>query len=237
MAEENQQSGNNNVNVESSDRGLFDFMKKKKEDDHSKEEEVIATEFEHKVEVPKEDEEKKEEGGLLHKLHRSDSSSSSSSDEEGGDDEEKKRRKKEKKEKKKGLKEKIMEKFPGHHDDVDHVDTHVPVEKVHVEEVVYSEPSHPTPTPLPAHHYEAGAAPDEKKGLLEKIKDKLPGQHKRAEEDHHADVVAPTSTTTATADVEGQEKKGFLEKIKEKIPGFHPKPSEEEKKEDEKREY
>lgn len=67
---------------ESSDRGLFDFMKK---EDESK---VIATEFEEKVQVsepePKfedckvvEEEEKVTKPSLLEKLHRSSSSSSS----------------------------------------------------------------------------------------------------------------------------------------------------------------
>lgn len=67
--------------VESSDRGLFDFMGKKEEEKKC-EEEVIATEFEEKVQVCEEEEEKKEEQekkheGLLEKLHRSNSSSSS----------------------------------------------------------------------------------------------------------------------------------------------------------------
>ena len=67
MAEEHESAGN--VNVESSDRGLFDFMKKK--DDQ---EEVIVTEFEQKVEISKPEEKHHD-----HKLHRSHSISSSSS--------------------------------------------------------------------------------------------------------------------------------------------------------------
>lgn len=70
--------------VESTDRGLFDFMKK---DDHD-ESKVIASEFEEKVQVsepePKfedckvvEEEEKVAQPSLLEKLHRSGSSSSS----------------------------------------------------------------------------------------------------------------------------------------------------------------
>lgn len=72
---------------ESTDRGLFDFIKK---DDHD-ESKVIATEFEQKVQVseaePKfedckvvqdEEEDKVTKPSLLQKLHRSGSSSSSS---------------------------------------------------------------------------------------------------------------------------------------------------------------
>jgi len=140
--------------VETTDRGLFDFMKKKEE--QKPQEETIVAEFQEKVQVsepePKHEEEKKH-GGILEKLHRSDSSSSSSSSDEE-DDEEKKKRKKEKKEKK-GLKEKLKEKLPGHKNDEE--DTNIPIEKCdehekynphpHVQEVVYSEPSHPETDP------------------------------------------------------------------------------------------
>ncbi|XP_074279153.1 dehydrin ERD14-like [Silene latifolia] len=200
--------------VETTDRGLFDFMKKdKKEEEKS----TLETEFDHKVQVSetgykKEDEEKKH-GGLIEKLHRSDSSSSSSSEDEA-DDEEKKRKKREKKEKK-GLKEKLKEKLPGHKNEED---TNVPIEKYeekphpHVHEVTYSEPSHPEED-------------QDKKGFLDKIKDKLPGQKKVDE--HHETVVTPV---VAEPCVEGEkDKKGFLDKIKEKIPGFSSKTGEEKK--------
>ena len=60
--------------VESTDRGLFDFMKKKEDDQ-------MASEFENKVHVSSEageDHHKKKHEGLVEKIHRSDGSSSSS---------------------------------------------------------------------------------------------------------------------------------------------------------------
>ncbi|KAG6422735.1 hypothetical protein SASPL_113115 [Salvia splendens] len=51
---------------------------------------------------------------------------------------------------------------------------------------------------------------EEKKGLLDKITEKLPGG-KKAEE-----VATPPPTPVA----EEKEKKGFLDKIKDKIPGY-----------------
>ncbi|KAK1295791.1 hypothetical protein QJS10_CPB15g00304 [Acorus calamus] len=52
---------------------------------------------------------------------------------------------------------------------------------------------------------------EEKKGFLEKIKEKLPGGgHKKVEE-------VPIEDGEGI----GQDKKGFLEKIKEKFPGYH----------------
>ncbi|KAF2310180.1 hypothetical protein GH714_007087 [Hevea brasiliensis] len=71
-----------------------------------------------------------------------------------------------------------------------------------------------------------------KKGFLEKIKEKLPGQQKKAEEET---LPAPPPAENAHAEAashegDAKEKKGILEKIKEKIPGYHPK-TEEEKKE------
>lgn len=215
---------------QSTDRGLFDFMKKKDEEGHKASEvDAVASGIE-KVHVsePECKEEEKKHGGLLEKLHRSDSSSSSSSDEEG-DDEEKKKRRKEKKEKKAGLKEKLQEKLGGHKDshehDHDH-DTNVPIEKVHVEEHghVHSEPSYPAPAD---HHQQE----EEKKGgFLDKIKEKLPGQHKEKSDEH--EVVAPVAAPEPSAEGD-KEKKGFLEKIKEKIPGFHSKNGAEEKKDHE----
>ncbi|GAU22076.1 hypothetical protein TSUD_309800 [Trifolium subterraneum] len=61
---------------------------------------------------------------------------------------------------------------------------------------------------------------EEKKGFLEKIKDKLPG-HKKTE-----DVTTPPPVVVApvpTETTDQGEKKGILEKIKEKIPGYHAK--------------
>ncbi|CAJ2642687.1 unnamed protein product [Trifolium pratense] len=65
---------------------------------------------------------------------------------------------------------------------------------------------------------------EEKKGFLEKIKDKLPG-HKKTEDvtTPPPPVVAPVPTETTTTSHDQGEKKGILEKIKEKIPGYHAK--------------
>ncbi|KAI3730297.1 hypothetical protein L1987_61466 [Smallanthus sonchifolius] len=204
------------VTVEQSDRGLFDFMGKKEEEKKC-EDAVISSEFEEKVHVSEPEpkpEEKKE--SLLDKLHRSDSSSRSSSDEEGEDGEKKKK-------KKKSLKEKIEE-FKEEEKIEKEDDTCVPIEKY--EEVAVPPPSievaHPTPTP----------APEEKKGLLEKIKEKLPGGHKKSEEEEHVDAPPPPPVVAAHDDEgEPKEKKGIFEKIKEKIPGYHSKSEEEKVKE------
>jgi len=206
------------TSVETTDRGLFDFMKKKEDQKPQEETTSIASEFDQKVQVSEPEikkEEEKKHGGLLEKLHRSDSSSSSSSDEER-DDEEKKKKKKEKKEKE-GLKEKLKEKLGGQHKDEE--DTNVPIEKEkpHVQEVVYSEPSYP--------HKEED---HEKKGFIDKIKDKLPGQ-KKVEEQHE-------STAPVAIEPSSNDKKGFMDKIKEKIPGFSSKGSEEKKEHEEKKE-
>nr|GLL37066.1 phosphoprotein ECPP44-like [Ipomoea trifida] len=73
------------------------------------------------------------------------------------------------------------------------VDTSVPVEKCDDEE--------------PA---------EEKKGFLDKIKEKLPGGgNKKAEEE----VAPPPPPAPAAEHHEGEPKKGFLDKIKEKLPG------------------
>lgn len=208
--------------VETTDRGLFDFMKKKEDHDDSQ---AIATEFEEKVQVsepePKYDdkvqvsdpepkfedckvvqeEDKAAKPSLLEKLHRSSSSSSSSSEEEVEEGGEKRKKKKEKK----GLKEKVEEKI--HHKEED---TSVPVEVV--------------------------TEPEQKKGFMEKIKEKLPGGGKKVEEETAAPEAHDPAPVAAPVDsaVEGGEpaKKGILEKIKEKIPGYHPKTSAEEEKKD-----
>jgi len=195
--------------VESTDRGMFDFLGKKKDEDLEKKQgdvdhQAISSEFEHKVHVsePPKDEfhDEAKKGSLLDKLHRSNSSSSSSSsDEEAEEGGEKRKKKKDKKKKKED-------------------DTTVPVEKC--DDVVVS-------------------GPEEKKGLMDKIKEKLPGQGKKEEEvavadgyrvptshppstDEH-DLGAYKEESSTTAAAAGGEKKGFLEKIKEKLPGYHPK--------------
>jgi len=200
--------------VESTDRGLFDFIGKKHEEKpkEDQEDEVkIAEEFDEKVQISDDQvvepaeykaEEKKEaeeeQPGIFQKLHRSDSSSSSSSDEEG-DDEEKKKKKKEKRS--------LKEKFKGEDKQEEKIeDTNVTVEVIHTEEP----------------HTE-----EQKKGFLEKIKEKLPGGQKKTPEEV---VVAETTTIEGGSEVP-KEKKGIFEKIKEKIPGYHSKAEEEKEKE------
>lgn len=215
------------------DRGMFDFMGKKDEE-KKPEGDVLATDLEKvhvsepekkieepKVEHPKEDQPKE---GKVHKikekLHRSgssSSSSSSSSDEEGGVGE-----KGEKKKKKKGLKEKLLEKKEEKKAEKEHgEDTSVPVEK-HVDDKI-ADPSIP---------------PEEKKGFLEKIKEKLPGQHKKPAEEvpppPPTEEVPPPPPSAEVHEGEPKEKKGILEKIKEKLPGYHHKTEEEKEKEKEK---
>nr|AGZ86543.1 dehydrin [Atriplex halimus] len=216
------------VPVESTDRGMFDFMKKKDDAEGHKpsyEADTVTSGME-KVHVSEPVEEKKHET-LVQKFHRSDNNSSSSSSDEEGDDEEKKKRKKEKKEKKQGMKEKIQEKFGGHKEEHDH-ETNVPIEKIHVQDHVYSEPSYPAPATLD-HHPHHKEEEEKKGGFLGKIKDKLPG-HKDKADEHEAVV----HVATAEPSVEGdKDKKGFLDKIKDKIPGLHSKNDAEEKKDHE----
>lgn len=68
-----------------------------------------------------------------------------------------------------------------------------------------------------------------KKGLKEKIKDKLPGAHKDEHPQTHTGATTTpyggghniqTGTHTGTHE-EGHEKKGIIDKIKEKLPGHH----------------
>ncbi|KAG2313414.1 hypothetical protein Bca4012_027973 [Brassica carinata] len=72
---------------------------------------------------------------------------------------------------------------------------------------------------------------EEKKGFMDKLKEKLPGHGKKPEDASPAaaaPVVAPPVEEAQPA-----EKKGILEKIKEKLPGYHPKTADEVKKEKE----
>ena len=69
---------------------------------------------------------------------------------------------------------------------------------------------------------------EEKKGFMDKLKEKLPGHGKKPEDASPAPVVAPPVEEAHPA-----EKKGILEKIKEKLPGYHPKTVDEVKKEKE----
>nr|ABS44866.1 SK3-type dehydrin [Oryza sativa Japonica Group] len=246
--------------------------KKDDQPEEKKHEEELVTGMEKvSVEEPKKEEhhaegEKKE--SLLSKLHRSSSSSSSSSssDEEEeviDDNGEVVKRKK-----KKGLKEKIKEKLPGHKD---HAGEHAPPPAATgfpapapPASVVTAAPT-PAPAPVVTHgdHHHDTAVPvekiegdhakteatlphapeEEKKGFLDKIKEKLPGGHKKPEDATAvpppaaapaapATTPAPAHPPPATEEVsspDGKEKKGILGKIMEKLPGYHKGSGEEDK--------
>ncbi|KAL9238111.1 hypothetical protein vseg_012582 [Gypsophila vaccaria] len=206
--------------VETSDRGLFDFVKKEGDKEELKptsevvQEEKFASDFDDKVRVSDEvvvDEEEAKHGSLLEKFHQADADSSSASSSDEEDDEEKKKKKREKKERK-GLKEKLFgqkdEEYTSAPIEKPQVQE-VVIEKPQVQEVVHSEPSNPEDV--------------EKKGFLDKIKDKLPG-HKKA--DDQPEVVAET---VVVQEVEVEEKKGLMDRIKDKIPGFGSKVDEDKK--------
>jgi len=218
--------------VEVTDRGLLGNLlgKKKAEEDKEKEEELVTGMEKVSVEEPEVKKEEHEDGekkeSLFTKLHRSSSSSSSSSDEEEeeviDDNGEVIKRKK-----KKGLKEKL----PGHKDtEGEHVtglpapaapasvqthhDTDVVVEKVDGDVKTEVTPAVPE---------------EEKKGFLEKIKEKLPGGHKKPEDaaavpvTHAAPapVHAPAPAAEEVSSPDAKEKKGLLGKIMDKLPGYH----------------
>jgi len=197
--------------------------------------------------------EKKE--GLLAKLHRTSSSSSSSSDEEEEAIDENGEIIKRKK-KKMGLKEKLKEKLPGHkdgHHTAAPSPAPAPVEThAHHQEEAHRPHVVPTPAPPPPPHdhqhdhgvvvqddVKTGTPPhapeEEKKGLLDKIKEKLPGGHNKKPEAAaaaapappvHAPAPAPQAENVSSPD--GKEKKGgLLGKIMDKIPGYHKSSAEE----------
>ena len=114
------------------------------------------------------------------------------------------------------MKEKLGEKISGEKKEEKHEeDTSVPVEKCD----------------------EAVQHPDEKKGFLEKIKEKLPGQKKTEEVPPPPPAAesppCPPPAEAQSHEGEAKEKKGILEKIKEKLPGYHSKSEEEKEKEKE----
>ncbi|KAJ3680454.1 hypothetical protein LUZ60_016732 [Juncus effusus] len=193
-------------------------------------------------------EEKKE--SLFAKLHRSDSSSSSSSDEEEiGPDGEKRKKKKGLKEKIKGKfggdhkneeeiktstmvidQEVVVPTPPSTYSSPPATYTSPPA--IHT-----SPPPSYAPPPPPAKYEdddtsikvekvdevikgEVSPHEEEKKGFLEKIKDKLPGQKKE-----ETTVVCEEASSP-----DGKEKKGILGKIMDKIPGYNKAPAGEETK-------
>jgi len=116
--------------------------------------------------------------------------------------------------KKKKLKDKVKDKIKGN-DKKTEEDTSIPVEK-----------------------YSDAPQPEEKKGFMEKIKEKLPGSKKTDEvAPPPATAVAPPPVVAAEPTTPTEEKKGFMEKIKEKLPGYHSKTEEEKEKEKEKNQY
>lgn len=230
------QGGEAAEQVEVTDRGLLGNLlgKKKAEEDKEKQEELVTGMEKVSVEEPEVKKEEHEDGEkketLFSKLHRSSSSSSSSSDEEEeeviDDNGEVIKRKK-----KKGLKEKLKEKLPGHKDtEGEHVtglpapaapasvqthhDTDVVVEKIDGDVKTEAAPAVPE---------------EEKKGFLEKIKEKLPGGHKKPEDaaavpvTHAAPapVHAPAPAPEEVSSPDAKEKKGLLGKIMDKLPGYH----------------
>jgi len=233
--------------VEVTDRGFLDNLvgrKEKKVEEQRHEEELAAGMEKVSVEEPEVKKEEHDDGekheSLLTKLQRSSSSSSSSSDEEEeviDDNGEVIKRKK-----KKGLKEKIKEKLPGHKDtEGEHVtglpapappaalqthgghhDAAVPIEKIDADVKTEATPAVPE---------------EEKKGFLEKIKEKLPGGQKKPEDaaavpvTHAAPapVHAPAPTTEEVSSPDAKEKKGILGKIMDKLPGYHKAAGEEDK--------
>ncbi|KAF4382847.1 hypothetical protein G4B88_021630 [Cannabis sativa] len=127
-----------------------------------------------------------------HHQSRDADSSSSSSDEEDGNGE---------KRKKKGLKDKIKERISGKK------------EGEHTDDV------HATEIKTNNHIENEKTVNPEEKGFLEKIKDKLPGQHKKAE--NHGANAECGAEGHKSHDDESKEKKGIFEKIKEKLPVGH----------------
>lgn len=88
------------------------------------------------------------------------------------------------------MKKKIKDKISGEKEDHD---TAIPIEKV-------------------------GGGADEKKGFVDKIKEKIPGGHpKKAAEDGGVQCGEVKGNEGEAA----KEKKGIMEKIREKLPGYH----------------
>ncbi|KAM0871019.1 hypothetical protein ACQ4PT_039652 [Festuca glaucescens] len=215
--------------VQVTDRGFFNHLvgnKEEKVEQQKHEEAELAAGMEKvSVEEPAEAKKEEHEGGekhesLLTKLQRSSSSSSSSSDEEEeviDDSGEVIKRKK-----KKGLKEKL----PGHKDTTEgQLATGLPAPAAPAALQTHHDTAVPVETEAPP----AEVPEEEKKGFLEKIKEKLPGGHKKPEDaaaapaTHAAPapVHAPAPAAEEVSSPDGKEKKGLLGKIMDKLPGYH----------------
>ncbi|XP_058191443.1 phosphoprotein ECPP44-like [Rhododendron vialii] len=196
MAEPHQQGHGSNTTSklpgETRDCGIFDCFGKKQ---HKLEEDSVMTDH---AKEPKPNKMKEDKHTLNIELHRSRSNSSSSSYEEaeGG----------EKKRKKKQLKEKIKEKITSEKEEgvSEHEEVSIPFEKC--DQLGNADP----------------IEQEEKKGFLEKIKEKLSGQHKKAEE---VSPAPPPDQRAADGNSpvggEAKDKRGILDKIKEKLPGYN----------------
>ncbi|XP_072956911.1 dehydrin COR410-like [Typha angustifolia] len=225
MEEGKNQSLSSEQEGEVKDRGLFDFMKKKEEGEKSEEAVLIAgVENIHVTEVEKVEEKKEEEKkeGFLEKLHRShSSSSSSSSDEEEGEGGEKKEKKK-----KKGLKEKVKEKLgceKKENEDEEKKTTLVAEEEVVTATAVTADDDTSITVEKVDESIKLDVPPEEeKKGFLEKMKEKLPG-HKKPNEEAAPPASEPVvyAKEQETDGHDGKEKKGIFGKIMEKLPGYH----------------
>lgn len=124
---------------------------------------------------------------------------------------------------KKGLKKKIKEKMPGGHKDNQQGQATAGGGYGGTRYAAAG----PTPIASGTH-----APATEKKGVVEKIKEKIPGGHKDGYDQQHTATTATTGgyapgrtgtteTYRATAHQGEHEAKGFMEKIKEKLPGQH----------------
>jgi len=209
--------------VEKEDRGLFDkFLGKKKEEENKYQETPVSSDYEQKVDVS-EPEPKSEEQPetLFQKMHVSHSGDRLSEDETLTEQlQEKIEERKEKKE----------EEEAKHEDD-----NCVPIEKYEEEVAALPPPSYTDAgvhTPTDVVHHDTPVV-EEKKGFMEKLKEKLPHSHKKPVEEQVA-TPPPTVVAAHEAEVEQPEKKGIMDKIKDKIPGLHSKTEEEKEKKREK---
>ncbi|CAA6656071.1 unnamed protein product [Spirodela intermedia] len=172
-------------------------------------EDVIAAVLEKKVHVDEEgveDVKKEETEGLLHRSHSC--SSSSSSDEEEVDGEKKK--------KKKGLKEKIKEKISGQKKEGAGGD-----EKTQPEAVAAVVEDNTIPVEKVENLAPPESETQEKKTLLEKIKEKLPGGgHPKQPAEVGTAAAEPADHHESDSPTAAKEKKGFIGKIMDKIPGY-----------------
>ncbi|KAJ9553848.1 hypothetical protein OSB04_017893 [Centaurea solstitialis] len=212
--------------VEKEDRGLFDkFLGKKKEEENKYEETPISSDYNQKVDVS-EPEPKSEEQPetLFQKMHISHSGASLSQDETLTE------QLQDKIEERKERKEEEEEEEAKHEDD-----NRVPIEKYEEEVDAVPPPSYTdagvhTPSDVVQHDT---PVVEEKKGFMEKLKEKLPHSHKKPVEEQVASP-PPTSVAAHEAEVEQPGKKGLMDKIKDKIPGLHSKTEEEKERKREK---